>query len=64
MFAITMIDKVEIKLELLIHSTQTDNCKEGKLKGPGGLQCIGGNYMYCNGVEDCSDGSDESGAFW
>ena len=69
MSAIIMTDKVDIVLnqnyyDILINITQTDYaCKEGKVKCPGGLQCIEEDYMYCNGVEDCSDGSDESGAF-
>ena len=48
----------------MITITQTDyTCRGGRVKCPGGLQCIDKDYMYCNGKEDCSDGSDESGSF-
>ena len=47
----------------MITITQTDYaCKEGRVKCSDGLQCIPEDYM-CNGEKDCTDGSDENGAF-
>ena len=48
----------------MIAIAQTDYaCKGGRIKCPGGLQCIKEDYMYCNGEKDCSDGSDENETF-
>ena len=51
---------------ILLTITQTDyGCKGGRIKCPNGLQCIPEDYMsqYCNGEDDCRDGSDENDDF-